>query len=413
MRVLLVDHSRVSRFFWREHLMRSGHVMLEADNAEAALALLDRESVNWVLVAQTLAEVSGLELIGRMRANSAFRGLPVVLLYGGRTDSLVNAARELNVHAVVDKADAATVLDALALAEATDRKMKRGRILYLEDSPTAVYRMRETLMQSGLIVDHAKTGDEALSALQRWRYDLVVTDVHPEGGLNGADLIRSLKTVSGGESGPPVLGISASDSPRDRQVLFQAGIDDFVAKSALPEEINARVMALLAVRQGRDVAQGAAFDYETGLLRRILFIRMAEKMLGQARRHEFSVALALIRMGPVPEHGMESAAQMLSEFGCLIERSSRLGDLAGRWGAEEFSLLLDHCSPADAAERVRRLFAAARAQWTDAPSLPLAAGCAGGMGEDLVLPLLFEAARQACEEAARNHGGVVVTGGER
>lgn len=391
-------------------MQMAGHSLLEVESASEAVEILKGNSVDWLLVSQTLVDGDGVKFLRDIRELDGLATIPAILLTGKNPDTLVTDTRGLNIQLVVDKDDASSVLEALSLAQSGPSDVDVGRVLYLEDSPTAVHQMKDALEESGLVVDHVKSGEEAIAALQRWRYSLVVTDVHPEGRLGGEKLIRALREVVDQKSGPPILGISAADSSSERQDLFRAGIDDFIGKGALPEEVHARIRSLLSMSLSRQIPSESAFDYDTGLLRRVLFIRMAEKMLGQARRHVFPVTLVLIRLNLAAyESEKEGKQTALYGFGRLIERSSRLGDLAGRWGKQEFALLLEHCSPRDAADRMRRLFESARDRLPNSGGMVFSAGCSGDLGESLVLPLLFEAAERACDEAVASGRQVVAT----
>ncbi|HEY0423702.1 MAG TPA: response regulator, partial [Rhodopila sp.] len=69
--------------------------------------------------------------------------------------------------------------------------MTRARILLVEDEPLIRSLLAETLLEGGLEIVEAGSGEEAVEALgQHDTFDLLLTDVHMPGGISGVDVAR-------------------------------------------------------------------------------------------------------------------------------------------------------------------------------------------------------------------------------
>ena len=127
-------------------------------------------------------------------------------------------------------------------------------ILVVDDDAPIRRMLERTLTAEGYAVESAADGGEALAAVERAVPDLVVLDVAMP-GLDGLSVCRRLRRVG---LGLPVLLLTARDAVSDRVAGLDAGADDYLVKPFAPEELLARVRALL--RRGSEPAEVLAFD---------------------------------------------------------------------------------------------------------------------------------------------------------
>jgi PAS domain S-box-containing protein len=145
-----------------------------------------------------------------------------------------------------------------------------AKVLLAEDNPTNQMVALAMLRNLGIEADAVHTGLEALRAVAKVAYDLVLMDVQmPEmGGLEATHLIRtsedgirrtedgewengeekavndsSLLPVSGihqpARQGPPIIALTGHAMPEDRQRCLDAGMDDYLTKPLTPENLQA------------------------------------------------------------------------------------------------------------------------------------------------------------------------------
>ncbi len=118
------------------------------------------------------------------------------------------------------------------------------RVLVVEDELRMASLIRRGLVQEGLSVDVAMSGEEALWMAPASEYDAIVLDVMLP-GISGFETCRRLRTNG---VWAPVLMLTARDSVEDRVAGLDMGADDYVVKPFAFAELLARIRAL--VRRG-------------------------------------------------------------------------------------------------------------------------------------------------------------------
>jgi len=113
-------------------------------------------------------------------------------------------------------------------------------ILLVDDDPHLRELSRIFLQQEGFDITEASDGDEALSAFERRKVDLVILDIMmPK--MDGWELCRQLRRYYD----VPVLMLTAKGETSQKLKGFQVGTDDYLVKPFEPLELVARVKALL------------------------------------------------------------------------------------------------------------------------------------------------------------------------
>ena len=115
------------------------------------------------------------------------------------------------------------------------------RLLIAEDDPELGPRLRERLVHAGYAVDLAADGVDAAHLGTTEPYDAVILDL----GLPGRDGLAVLRDWRAAGQTVPVLILTARNGWTERVEGLQAGADDYLGKPFHPEELLARVQALL------------------------------------------------------------------------------------------------------------------------------------------------------------------------
>jgi len=122
------------------------------------------------------------------------------------------------------------------------------RVLLVEDDRALAQGIRVALRGEGYTLDWIADGLEAGHALHCEPFDLVLLDL----GLPRQDGLALLRQVRARADGlVPVLILTARDSTADRILGLDAGADDYLVKPFDPQELKARIRALLRRSQGR------------------------------------------------------------------------------------------------------------------------------------------------------------------
>ncbi len=255
---------------------------------------------------------------------------------------------------------------------------RRKRILVVDDHPDNIQVLRARLEARGYAVDEAGDGEAALERIYATPPDLVLLDVMmPK--IDGMEVARRVKS----DRSLPFIAVimqTALDSTENMVQGFEAGADDYITKPINFRELDARVKSLLRIQtlqselEQRERELSAANDKllvmsRTDVLTRVANRRYIEERLHEmwehsARLHEpLSVVMCDIdhfkRVND--EHGHPAGDAVLEQFASLLQSAAREIDRVGRYGGEEFLLVLPGTvldAAVTFAERVRESVAA-------------------------------------------------------
>jgi len=117
------------------------------------------------------------------------------------------------------------------------------RILIAEDDPDIADLVVHYLQKSGWETHVAPSGDKALAYARSHQVDLVILDLMLP-GMNGLDICRALRADQA-KASVPIIMLTAKADEGDRVAGLEIGADDYVSKPFSPNELVARIRALM------------------------------------------------------------------------------------------------------------------------------------------------------------------------
>ena len=123
------------------------------------------------------------------------------------------------------------------------------KILIVEDDRELRQLFAHVLIKNGYRADGVSNGREALDAMEKDYYDLIISDIMMP-VMDGYELVRTLREAG---NTTPVLMITAKDAFDDMKMGFLSGTDDYMVKPVNVNEMVLRVGALL--RRARMISE--------------------------------------------------------------------------------------------------------------------------------------------------------------
>jgi PAS domain S-box-containing protein len=257
--VLVVDDNSTNRKILEEMIANWRMKPVAAPNGPAAMEALQRAHKNGtpfrlVLLDGHMPGMDGFEVAARVKQDPQLHGAEVILLTSAGRSEDVARAKAVGVAAALSKPVKQSELwDAIvtalnvpgqqktrgaspsAAARTRARARRPLRVLLAEDNPVNQEVALRLLERRGHSVIVAENGKQALTAIERHKFDLVLMDVQmPEmGGLEATQLIRE-KEKSTGEH-LPILAMTAHAMQGDRERCIAAGMDGYLAKPIDPK----------------------------------------------------------------------------------------------------------------------------------------------------------------------------------
>jgi signal transduction histidine kinase/CheY-like chemotaxis protein len=367
-RVLVVDDNATNRGILRRMLSNWGMLPTTVDGGAEALDVLlqgklSGQPFSLVLLDVMMPEMDGFTLAERISVNPGLAGATVVMLSSARHQGDVERCHALGIAAYLTKPiKQSDLLDALLATlgdprrPATDVSLNSSpritpasqslHMLLAEDNAVNQKLAVRLLEKRGHTVVVAGNGREAVAALERERFDIVLMDVQmPEmNGFEATAAIRKRDAQMGTHT--PVIAMTAHAMKGDRERCLEAGMDNYVTKPLNVEELF-RVIESLAVpslgdREAPAPIQTEPLDAEA-LLAELDGDQELRRELAEIFLAELPLKLEAIcdAIAHVDGRALERAAHALKgALGCLrarpaaeavyrLEAMGREGDLAG------------------------------------------------------------------------------------
>jgi signal transduction histidine kinase/CheY-like chemotaxis protein len=269
MRVLIVDDNDTSRRMLASHAVSWGMMVRQTGSPSQALEWI-RLGERWdlALLDHVMPEFDGLALASELRRQQMSPPLRIALLssagdvtgeaqvgrLGDVDATLMKPVRQSTlqetVQALMRPADAARVVAAVAepLPEVPPL-----RVLVAEDNTVNRKVALFLLGKIGLTADTVVDGKEAVDALERQPYDVVLMDVQMP-VMDGITATRLIRQRLSRDRQPWIIAMTANALPTDREMCLEAGMDEYLSKPVALRDL-ARLLAEVPVSAAAPTAQ--------------------------------------------------------------------------------------------------------------------------------------------------------------
>ncbi len=364
MKVLILENGRLFQKILRDLLIELDCTVSCVRTGEEGLELIantgDETRYDLIIASQHIFDNSGSAFIEYCK-NSELQ-TPVILLTSEPNETLLKNARSAGIKDIFPKTNITYLKSSIRYYIQGEQKfdIQGGRVLYVEDSASVAHIVTKYLKKLNLEITHFATAEEAFHAFTDNEYDLLITDVMLEGTMDGLSLVRMIRASNTHSAKIPILAMTGHDEAQMRIDLLHAGINDYVTKPPIEEELAARVNNLIINKrladqvreQQRALFNIAMTDQLTTCHNRHSLSDYAPKYIKDALRYNYPLSVMILDLDRFKNvndaFGHTTGDIVLSEVGKILMSSCRQGDIVSRIGGEEFLVLLPHCTIYDA-----------------------------------------------------------------
>jgi diguanylate cyclase (GGDEF)-like protein len=240
------------------------------------------------------------------------------------------------------------------------------RILIAEDSPVSRHILRALLVKWGYEVVTAEDGDAAWECLKSPDAPRMALLDWEMPGQNGVEVCRKMRKHRPAPY-TYLLLLTAKDAKESVVEGLESGADDYLTKPYNPQELRARVrvgLRLLELEdslvQAREAMRfKATHDALTGVWNRGAIMEILDREISRSQREGASLGVLITDLDHFKSindlHGHLSGDSVLREVTKRMQADIRPYDAVGRYGGEEFLILLPGCSRSEAADKAEHL----------------------------------------------------------
>ncbi|MEO0895804.1 MAG: response regulator [Bacteroidota bacterium] len=257
-KILIVDDNQTNREILQKQCLNWGYTPILAGNTEIAeQILITQDDIQLVILDYQMPEKNGLSFAKELRQIQSLSALPILMLTSlGMTLSMDNR-KYINeyIHKPVKATQLRVKLSNLLSPETsipssppapTTEKSnlfehKDTAILIVEDNIVNQKVALKMLKKIGLTADVVGDGQQAVFALERGSYDLILMDMQMPimDGITATKVIRKRKKEFGE---PTIIAMTANAFSTDREACFEAGMNDFLSKPVRLKDLKDKLI---------------------------------------------------------------------------------------------------------------------------------------------------------------------------
>jgi len=233
------------------------------------------------------------------------------------------------------------------------------KILVVEDDLYYLKTLEKILEEERYRVYTHGEGKGVVEKAKELKVDAVLLDIMiPE--KDGFSVCQLLKEDSETRD-IPIIMVTAKTDGEDLKRAFELGAFDYIKKPIDKMEVLARLSAALEYcEQQKQLQDMAMRDGLTGLYTHTLLLELLEKECNKAQRYKTSLAFLMLDIDHFKKvndtYGHRVGDRIIEQVARTLEINSRKSDIVGRYGGEEYGIILQDISFANAllvCERIR------------------------------------------------------------
>ena len=280
MKVLVVDDNSSSREILRSTLESFSFEVTLAATAEEGLAELraatPKKPFELVLMDWKMPGMDGIEASRQIKSDKQLAKLPTIIMvtaYG--REEIFKKAEDIGIEGFLNKpVSPSTLFDTImqtfgkkgrrATRGSIRRKnvgelfnqIKGAKVLLVEDNEINQEVADEILSEVGLFVSIVSDGKEAVEAVKKDNYDIVLMDIQMP-IMDGYEATRAIRRDPGYEL-LPIIAMTANAMAGDREKALESGMNDYVTKPIDPDNLYRALQKWITPKKSRKKSKGSS-----------------------------------------------------------------------------------------------------------------------------------------------------------
>lgn len=405
--ILIVDAEQESLLEMTRLLEDCGMSVRDARTVSGALGSMGGALPDAIIIEALLPDGNGYELAEQLRQLPG--GHRPVILIVSRLSGFVDKVKAIHcgADAYFEKTANWERMVARLRFLLEKQRVEPYKILSVEDEPDQALFIKQFLESAGYNVRTCTDPRKIEESLAAFQPDLLLLDVVMP-GVSGYEVARYVRQDDRYTT-LPVVFLTAKGSVDHVVESAKSGVDAHLVKPVDPQLLLATVASHL--ERSRLLKSLIYRDGLTRLLTHSAFLEQAKVMVaGLRRHHDRSAALALIDMDHFKsvnaEYGHAVGDKVLTALATLLRQRLRQSDLIGRYGGQQFAVILEELQEFEAVNLMEKLLADFSAvRHHDASGVPFSATFSAGIAmfgsRTMDVDQWFEAAHKALAAAKK------------
>jgi len=238
-------------------------------------------------------------------------------------------------------------------------------ILIVDDTIKNLQLLGSVLKEENYKIAIANNGNQAVLIAAQTLPDLILLDVMMP-GLNGYETCKKLKEIEKTKH-IPIIFLTAKSEIEDIVDGFKAGAVDYITKPFNIYELKARVKTHIELKISKDLLEESNIKLQklsvtdglTGLYNHRYIVDLTVRLIEESKRYNQILSIAMIDIDNFKSvndtYGHPFGDEVLIKLASTFEEKIRKTDSAGRYGGEEFLIILTHTDISGAIEVVERI----------------------------------------------------------
>lgn len=251
-------------------------------------------------------------------------------LKAARAGSVAYLDKPMNIGVLVDKLDELT----------SNQSEASYRVLIVDDTVSLSDYYAVTLEQAGMSVMVVNDPLQVMKPLLEFSPDLILIDMYMP-GCNGMELAKIIRQIDAFIS-IPIVFLSAETNLDKQLVAIGLGGDDFLTKPIEPQHLVLAVQN--RIKRSLVLRSFMVRDSLTGLLNHTAIKDQLAREIARAKRNDQSLAFAMVDIDNFKlvndGYGHPAGDRVIKSLSRLLKQRLREHDLVGRYGGEEFAVIL-------------------------------------------------------------------------